>query len=91
MGHTNGMPIGMKQKVTISIDEGLLTRLDELVQNELVESRSAAIEAAVRQLLVAQAQAEYERNLELLNPEEEQTAAEEGMDDWSEIVSRDKW
>ena len=33
----------------------------------------------------------YERNLALLAPEEEQALAEEGMNDWSTLVSRDTW
>ena len=91
LDHTHGMTVGVKQKVTVSIEEHLLARIDELVQSELMESRSGAIEAGIEQLLAAQVEAEYERNLALLAPEEEQALAEEGMNDWSTLVSRDTW
>ena len=59
LDHTHGMTVGVKQKVTVSIEEHLLARIDELVQSELMESRSGAIEAGIEQLLAAQVEAEY--------------------------------
>lgn len=84
----------MKIKVTVSIDEGLLGALDELVQAEKFDSRSASMEAAITRLLDAQADAAFELALSEVTPEdvvEMRAMAEEGMDDWSEIVSRNEW
>ena len=84
----------MKIKVTVSIDEGLLGTLDQLVEKGSYDSRSAAMEAAITQLLDAQADAAFELALSEVTPEdvvEMRAMAEEGMDDWSEIVSRNEW
>ena len=84
----------MKIKVTVSIDEGLLGTLGQLVEKGSYDSRSAAMEAAITQLLDAQADAAFELALSEVTPEdvvEMRAMAEEGMDDWSEIVSRNEW
>lgn len=83
-----------KEKVTISVDSGLLGQLDELVQAEQFESRSAVIEMAAQRLLEALEDARYQAALDALTPEdvtEMQVMAEEGMADWSVMVSRDPW
>lgn len=83
-----------KVRLTVTVDEGLLGEIDQLVEKEQFESRSAAMEVALSKLLDAQADAQFERALDALTPEdvkEMQAMAEEGMSDWSEIVSRNEW
>ncbi len=83
-----------KVRLTVTVDEGLLGEIDALVQKETFESRSAAMEKALSQLLDAQADAAFERALSEVTPQdvvEMRAMAEEGMDDWSEIVSRNEW
>ena len=73
----------------MSVDGGLLAALDSLVQSEEFESRSAAMEAAVQQLLDARVEDQYERALASVTPADVADMwemAEEGMDDWSAIV-----
>ena len=76
----------MKQKVTVSIEEGLLRGLDSMVEEERFESRSAAMEAAIQALQGHLLDAEFERNLALLDPAEERAEAELGLADYAESV-----
>jgi Arc/MetJ-type ribon-helix-helix transcriptional regulator len=77
----------MKVKVTVSVDEGLLAGLDALVEGELYESRSSAMEAAIGSLRAQIREQEFERNLALLDPATEQAEAELGMVDYAALVS----
>lgn len=90
----HGMKRGVKQKVTVSIDEGLLARLDDLVQCEQHESRSAAMEAAIVRLLDARADAQFERALAALTSEdvqEMQEMAEDGLADYADQLAEYPW
>jgi Arc/MetJ-type ribon-helix-helix transcriptional regulator len=78
----------MKAKVTVSVDEGLLRELDRLVENDRFDSRSAAMEAAIVALQGNLLEAEFERNLALLDPAEERAAAELGMGDYATLLGR---
>lgn len=83
-----------KAKITVTVDEGMLVELDQLVQQEAFESRSAAMEAAVSALLTAQAEAQYNRALAALTPEdvaEMQALAEEGMADFAAGLKEYPW
>ena len=83
-----------KAKITVTVDEGMLVELDQLVQQEAFESRSAAMEAAVSALLTAQAEAQYDRALAALTPAdvaEMQALAEEGMADFAAGLKEYPW
>jgi len=77
----------MKAKVTVSVDEGLLAALDQLVERELYDSRSSAMEAAIGALRSELADQEFVRNLELLDPTEGRAEAELGLGDYAALVS----
>lgn len=90
----DGMKRGVKQKVTVSIDAGLLARLDDLVEGDQHESRSAAMEAAIVRLLDARADEQFERALAALTPEdvqEMQAMADEGLADYAEQLAEYPW
>jgi Arc/MetJ-type ribon-helix-helix transcriptional regulator len=76
----------MKQKVTVSIDEGLLASLDSLVQDERFDSRSAAMEAGIRSLQRQMLDGLFEQSLAQLDPAEERAEAELGLADYAESV-----
>lgn len=75
-----------KEKVTLSIDAGLVAWVDEQVRGGEFESRSAALEQGMRLLAVQREEAEYERALALLDPDEERAEAEVGMVGYSAMV-----
>lgn len=77
----------MKVKVTVSVDETLLAGLDALVQGEVYESRSSAMEAAIESLRAQRVEQEFERNLALLDPVAERREAELGMVDYAALVA----
>ena len=84
----------MKAKVTVSIDECLVGALDQMVEKEKYESRSAAMEAAITQLLDAQADAQFERALDAMTDEDwdEMVAiSEEGMADYAKGLEEYPW
>ena len=72
------------------MDEELVSELDCLVDTGAYETRSEALEAAVRLLLAERREQEFERNLGLLVPEEERADAELGMRDWTEGLAADE-
>lgn len=85
----------MKIRITVSMEERLVSQLDELVQRNVYQSRSEALEAAARALQGRLRQESFERNLALLDPAEEQADAELGMQEWSDVVAEpavnDEW
>lgn len=84
----------MKIKVTVSIDEGLLGTLDQLVEKGSYDSRSAAMEAAITRLLDAQADARFDRALDAMTGEdwdEMEAISEEGMSDGAEQLADYPW
>ena len=67
-------------KVAITIDEGLLLRLDMLVKKKVFANRSKAIQEAVADKLERINQSRLARECSKLDVEVEQCVAEEGMD-----------
>ena len=66
-------------KITISIDERLLDRLDLLVQSRLFTSRSQAVQEAVQEKVAHVGKTRLAEECAKLDPAEEQTFAEEGF------------
>ena len=66
-------------KVAISIDPGLLRRLDSLVEREVFRSRSEAIQKAVAEKLERLDKSRLARECAKLSPAEEQVMADEGL------------
>lgn len=64
-----------KSRITVTIDERLLRRLDALVERSRFADRSHAIETAVEQFARSRLAAECAR----LDPEAERAMAEEGL------------
>ncbi len=72
-----------RSKITISIDETTLTRLDALVQQEAFPNRSQAIEEAAAEKLEWFARSRLARECAKLDPAFEKGLAEEGLsEDW---------
>jgi metal-responsive CopG/Arc/MetJ family transcriptional regulator len=67
------------KKVAITINDALLKQLDMLVAERRFPSRSRAIQEAVQEKLERMAQNRLARECAKLNPEFEQSLAEEGM------------
>ena len=67
-----------KSRITITLDEGLLKRLDHLVQAVPYSSRSRAIQEAVEDKLRKTNKDDFERELVKLDPQFEQEMADEG-------------
>lgn len=66
-------------KVAITLNEDLLSQLDQLVREKLFSSRSQAIQEAVREKLDRLVQGRLARECAKLDPELEQQMAEEGL------------
>ncbi|MGI4791399.1 MAG: ribbon-helix-helix domain-containing protein [Janthinobacterium lividum] len=66
-------------KITISIDEQLLNRLDIMVQSQLFSSRSQAVQAAVQEKVARVGKSRLADECAKLDPVEEQAFAEEGF------------
>lgn len=75
-------------KIAVTIDQNLLTQLDELVQTKQFPSRSRAVQEAVRDKLSEFKRKRLARECAKLDPAEEQAMAEEGfakdMEIWPE-------
>jgi Arc/MetJ-type ribon-helix-helix transcriptional regulator len=68
-----------KAKVAITIDEGLLHRLDLLVREAAFPNRSRALEAALEEKLTRMARGRLASECLKLDRAEEQALAEEGL------------
>lgn len=66
-------------KIAISIDNNLLKKLDELVDRNMFDNRSQAIQSAVEAQVIQLSHARLARECEKLDPAEEQVIAEEGL------------
>jgi len=66
-------------KVAISLDEGILTRLDRLVQQRAFPNRSKAIEQAVKEKLERLDRSRLARECAKLDPAFEKALADEGL------------
>lgn len=64
-------------KITISIDEQLLGRLDSLVESRHFRSRSQAVQAAVQEKVSRLGSSRLAQECAKLDPAEEQAMAEE--------------
>jgi metal-responsive CopG/Arc/MetJ family transcriptional regulator len=77
-----------KMKVAITLDAGLLGRVDELVARREFPSRSQAIEVALAEKLGRAGRTRLARECAKLDPEDEKALAEEGLaggsDSWPE-------
>jgi Arc/MetJ-type ribon-helix-helix transcriptional regulator len=75
-------------KIAITIDDNLLKRLDMLVKSNRFPNRSKAIQEAVTEKLVRIEKSRLARECDKLDPEFEQSMAEEGilteLEEWPE-------
>jgi len=73
-------------KITISLDQDLLQRLDRLVQSRVFPSRSQAIQVAVQEKILRLQKTRLAQECAKLDPAEEQAFADMGlaaeMDQW---------
>lgn len=74
--HTDAMSVS---KVTISIDESLLKRVDRLVRSRIFPNRSHVIQQAIEEKIARIDSSRLARECAKLNPAEEQALADEGM------------
>jgi Arc/MetJ-type ribon-helix-helix transcriptional regulator len=90
--HTFGMLYFMshlikaKEKVSFSLAQDTLSTLDTLLEQGKGRSRSSLIDEAVALLKRQQDDAWIEAQVALMDVEEEIALAEEGMDDYSQLV-----
>ena len=68
-----------RAKVAVSLDEGLLNRLDRLVRKAVFPSRSQAIQVAVEEKLERLERSRLARECAKLDPDYEKSIAEEGL------------
>ena len=66
-------------KIAISLDESLLTRLDQLVQTQVFPSRSKIIQEAVREKLERFDRSRLARECQKLDQQFQQAIADEGL------------
>jgi metal-responsive CopG/Arc/MetJ family transcriptional regulator len=75
-------------KIAITIDDKTLNRLDILVKAKFFPNRSKAIQEAVAEKIMRIEKSRLARECEKLNPEFEQSLAEEGflseLEEWPE-------
>jgi metal-responsive CopG/Arc/MetJ family transcriptional regulator len=75
-----------KTKVALTIDSGLLDRVDALVVRQRFRNRSQAIEAALAEKLARLARTRLAEECAKLDPREERHLADEGL-----AASSDTW
>jgi metal-responsive CopG/Arc/MetJ family transcriptional regulator len=66
-------------KIAVSIDPGLLKKIDGLVEAHVFHSRSQAIQLAVQEKINRLDKNRLARECARLNPQEEQALADEGL------------
>ena len=66
-------------KITISIDQKLLDRLDTLVRSQIFPSRSQAVQSAVQEKITRLDKTRLAQECAKLDPVEEQALADEGL------------
>ncbi len=75
-------------KIAITIDDNVLKRLDLLVRSKFFPNRSKAIQEAVAEKLLRLEKSRLARECTKLDPNDEQSFAEEGMssemEEWPE-------
>jgi Arc/MetJ-type ribon-helix-helix transcriptional regulator len=77
--HTSGAVSMATTKVAVTIDSKLLAEVDQLVAQDVFPNRSNAIQEALRDRLQCMRRGRLARESAKLNPRQEQTLAEEGM------------
>lgn len=70
-----------KTKVALTLDAGLLERVDELVAKQKFRNRSQAVEAALADKVHRLARTRLARESAKLNPADEKRVADEGLVD----------
>ncbi|OAD20063.1 hypothetical protein THIOM_004257 [Candidatus Thiomargarita nelsonii] len=75
-------------KISATLPLSLLVKVDNLVKKSEYPNRSALIEIALIQMLRAQMDAKIEAEAAKLNTQAEIAEAEEGMQDYSDIVGQ---
>ena len=75
-GHTETMSVA---KVTISIDQSLLKRVDRLVKSRVFPNRSNVIQEALEEKITRIDSTRLARECAKLHPAEEQALADEGI------------
>ncbi len=68
-----------RRKVAVSLDSGILDKVDDLVSRAVYPSRSQAIEVAVREKLARFEGSRLARECAKLDPDFEKALAEEGL------------
>ena len=68
-----------KTKIAITLDDGIVGRIDTLVRQREYPSRSQAIEEAIREKLDRLDRSRLAREVSKLDPEFERSLAEEGL------------
>jgi len=68
-----------RSKIAVSLDEGTLRRLDQLVRRAVFPNRSRAIQAALDEKLERIERGRLARECAKLDPAHEKALAEEGM------------
>jgi Arc/MetJ-type ribon-helix-helix transcriptional regulator len=76
IGHTESMSVA---KVTISIDQTLLKRVDRLVRSHVFPNRSNVIQEALEEKIARIDSTRLARECAKLHPTEEQALADEGL------------
>lgn len=66
-------------KITVSIDERLLHRLDVLVQSRIFPNRSQAVQSALQEKMTRLGKTRLAQECAKLDPQEEQAFADEGL------------
>jgi metal-responsive CopG/Arc/MetJ family transcriptional regulator len=66
-------------KVTITLDQATLKKVDELVTQKVFPTRNQAIQEAVLDKLATLSRSRFEEECAKLDPTEEKAMAEEGM------------
>ena len=69
-----------KAKIAVTLDERIVGRLDRLVKQHTFPNRSQAIEAALQEKLERLDKTRLAREAAKLDPQEEQTLSEEGLE-----------
>ena len=75
-------------KISATLPSSLLIKVDDFVKKSEYPSRSALIEIALIQMLRAQMDAKIEAEAAKLNTQAEIAEAEEGMQDYCDLVGQ---
>ena len=74
--HTETMSVA---KVTVSIEQSLLNRVDRLVKSRVFPNRSQVVQEAVKEKIARIDRTRLARECAKLEPAEEQSLADEGL------------